>query len=134
MRFEDLRVLLVDENGSTRRQIGVMLRQIGIHSFFEADNGLAGLDLLRDRLPDILMVGQVRDSGDGIAFTRQVRDEVSRSLPIVIVAGYADLWRLGEAKEAGATEFLVRPFTMRALTQRIQRVAAFNRKAALRVV
>jgi PleD family two-component response regulator len=134
MRFEDLRVLLVDEKASMRRQIGTMLCQIGILSFGEADNGLAGLDLLRDRLPDLLMIGQVPDSGDGIAYTRQVREEVSDSLPIILVAGYADLWRLGEAKDAGATEFLVRPFTMRALTQRIQRAAAFHRKAALRVV
>lgn len=134
MRFEDLQVLLVDENGGTRRQIGIMLRQIGILSFREADHGLAGLDLLRDRLPNLLMVGQVSDCGDGIAFLRQVRDEVSESLPIIIIAGYADLWRLGEAKEAGATEFLVRPFTTRALDQRIQRAVAFSRKAALRVV
>ncbi len=134
MRFEDLRVLLIDENGSTRRQIGIMLRQIGILSFREADNGLAGLDLLRDWLPNLLMVGRVPDSGDAIAFTRQVREEVSGGLPIIIVAGYADLWRLGEARQAGATEFLVRPFTSRALTQRIQRAAAFSRKAALRVV
>jgi CheY-like chemotaxis protein len=134
MRFEDLRILLVDENGSLRRQIGTMLRQVGIHSFDEADNGLSGVDLLRHELPDLLMVGDVRDSGDGIAFTRLVRDEVSESLPIVLVAGYADLWRLGEAKDAGANEFLVRPFTKRALIQRLQRAAAFGRKGALRVV
>jgi CheY-like chemotaxis protein len=134
MRFEDLRVLLVDENGCMRRQIGAMLRQTGIFAIHEAAHGLAGLDMLRHGLPDLLMIGQVSDSGDGIAFARLVRDEISRSLPIVLVAGYADLWRLDEAKQAGVTEFLVRPFAMRALTQRIQRAAAFNRKAALRVV
>jgi len=134
MRFEDLRVLLVDENGSLRRHIGAMLRQVGIRAIDEADNGLAGVDLLRDRCPDLLMVGDVPDSGDGIAFTRFVRDEVNASLPIILVTGYADLWRLHEARQAGATEFLVRPFTTRALIQRLQRAAAFSRKGALRVV
>jgi CheY-like chemotaxis protein len=134
MRFEDLRVLLVEENGSLRRQVGVMLRQVGIQAFDETDSGLSGVDMLRDRQPDLLMVGDVPDSGDGIAFARLVRDEVSASLPIILVAGYADLWRLGEAKQAGVTEFLVRPFTTRALIQRLQRAAAFSRKGALRVV
>lgn len=134
MRFEGLRVLLVDVDDATRRQIVTMLHQVGIASCSDAKHGLAGLGLLQGGLPDLLMVGRVPDCGDGISFVRQVREKVSASLPIIIIAGYSDLWRLREARDAGVTEFLVRPFTARALIQRIQRAVAFNRKAALRVV
>lgn len=134
MRFEGLRVLLVDVDDGSRRHVTAILHQVGIESCGEADDGLAGLERLRVEHPDLLMVGRVPDCGDGIAFVRQVREEVSDSLPIILIAEYSDLWRLGEARQAGATEFLVRPFTARALVQRIQRAVAFSRKAVLRVV
>lgn len=134
MRFEELRVLLVDAEGATRRQVAAMLQRVGILACREANSGLAALERLRVGLPDLLMIGRVSDCGDGIAFLRQVREIVGADLPVILVAGYADLWRLDEARQAGANEFLVRPFTTRALTLRIQRALAARGRAALRAV
>ncbi|MDR3435716.1 response regulator [Telmatospirillum sp.] len=132
MHFNHLRILMVDENGPTRRHVSAMLHQIGVGILDEAGSAAEAFGLLRDHFPDVLLVGHVPDCEDGIAFTRLLRSTVRRDLPIILVSGYADLWRLGEAKEAGANEFLVAPFTIRSLIQRLHRASTPAREASAR--
>jgi CheY-like chemotaxis protein len=127
MRLEDLRILVIEENAHLRLLINAMLRKLGVTRLYGTDNRSEGLSLLRDRQPDLMLVGQIKDGQDGITFIRYVRAKVDRQLPIIIVAGYSDLWRLGEAKKAGASEFLVKPFTAPALGRRILRASSPSR-------
>lgn len=124
MRLKDLRILVVDEKVQTRRQIDFMLRQLGVAGVLEAASAIDGIDLLKDETPDLAMVGRVPDAGDCIALTRFIRSEVDRTLPIVVISGFADLWRLAEAKRAGATGFLVRPFATRSLVKCLESAMA----------
>ncbi|HLN22512.1 MAG TPA: response regulator [Patescibacteria group bacterium] len=124
MKFEDLRILVVDDNVNMRRLINTILYSVGVREVVEVDNGADALAMIKDWKPDLLLVDYVMDGLDGVEFTRRVRSEIDSSgtrLPIIIVTGYSELWRLNEAKKAGANDFIVKPFTTKALVNRIQR-------------
>lgn len=126
MTLEDLRILVVDDDANMRRLVELILKSVGVGDLRAASSGMDALALLKDWLPDVMLVDYVMEGIDGIAFTRMVREWIDRpgcrSLPIIIMTGYSELWRLDEARKAGANEFLVKPFTAGALLGRIQRV------------
>ncbi len=62
---------------------------------------------------------------DGVEFTRLVRvaaDSPNPFLPIIMVTGFADRTRVEEARDAGITEFIVKPVTARAVLDRLNNV------------
>ena len=62
---------------------------------------------------------------DGIDFVRLLRnspDSPNPMVPVIIVSGHSTAGKVGEARDAGANEFLVKPVTARGVIDRIQRV------------
>ena len=62
---------------------------------------------------------------DGIEFTRLVRtspDTANPYLPIIMMTGHSEKSRVYEARDAGVTEFVVKPITAKAILDRIQAV------------
>ncbi len=111
MRFQGLRILLVAESGPARGEVAAMVRRAGVDSLEEAATGAEALARLEDRpsdlLPDILMVGHLPDGAAAIAFIRKLRADASFDFPVIFLSRYNDLWRLDQARQAGANEFLV---------------------------
>jgi CheY-like chemotaxis protein len=129
MTFEYLRILVVDDNANMRRLINTILRSVGVLDVADIDNGTDALAMIKDWKPDLLLVDYVMDGLDGGEFTRRVRSEIDvpgSRLPIIIVTGYSELWRLNEAKKAGANDFIVKPFTTKALVNRIRRTMSHD--------
>lgn len=126
MSFTGLRVLVVDDNANMRRLVVSILQSVQAGEVRQADSAAAGLALLEEWQPDLLLVDFVMDGENGAAFTRRVR-EIHGRLPVVIMTGYADVARFEEAKEAGANDFIPKPFAPKLLLQRIQRVLRDDR-------
>ena len=118
-----LTVLVVDDNKSMRTLTAAVLTGLGIRHVLEADDGHAALKLLKTYDVDLAIVDFKMAPMDGIAFTNLVRtspDTASPYLPIVMLTGHGDKARVTRARDAGVTEFMVKPITAKALTQRIQ--------------
>lgn len=127
MTLINLRILVVDDDPHMRRLVDLILRGVGFTELRAAANGYEALDLMRAWKPDLLLVDYVMGGLDGIAFTRLVReqtDQGGKRPAIIIMTGYSELWRLDEAKKAGANDFLVKPFNAKALLGRIGRVTS----------
>ena len=62
---------------------------------------------------------------DGVEFTRLVRnatDSPNPFLPIIMLTGHAERVRVMECRDAGVTEFVVKPVTARAVLDRLNNV------------
>jgi DNA-binding response OmpR family regulator len=62
---------------------------------------------------------------DGVEFTQLVRnasDSPNPFLPVIMLTGHADRARVEEARDAGVTEFIVKPVTARAVLDRLNNV------------
>jgi two-component system, chemotaxis family, chemotaxis protein CheY len=121
-KIEALSVLIVDDDQYMRKVVRTMLSAIGVGTVFEAEDGVSGLDALRQHSPDIVIVDWEMPLVDGSQFVRMVRSpgEFPRpDVPIIMLSGHGDRWRVVEAARIGAHEYLLKPVSTKALRDRI---------------
>ena len=118
-----LSVLIVEDSPSMQRLVGGILRSMGIKRVYIASEGQRGFDTFQSISPDIVISDWLMENGmDGISFTNKVRQDklsVDRTVPIIMMSGYSSRKRVIEARDAGVTEFLAKPFTAEELGKRM---------------
>ena len=130
MRFELLKILLVDDNHHMRVLLGEILRAIGTKHVFEASDGAEALTVLRRESVDIVMTDLSMQPLDGIDFVRLVRnskDSPNPMIPVIMITGHSTHRRVGEARDVGVNEFLAKPVTARGVIDRITRIVEMPR-------
>ena len=123
--LQALQVLLVDDNQHMRTITSAVLQSAGVRKVREAADGAAGLEILRQQSIDLAIVDFNMFPLDGVEFTRLVRtspDTANPYLPIIMMTGHSERSRVYEARDAGVTEFVVKPITAKAILDRIQAV------------
>jgi two-component system, chemotaxis family, chemotaxis protein CheY len=120
--IERCSVLLVDDNQYSRKLTRMLLANIGIKKVHEATDGIAGLEAIRSLVPDIVMLDWEMPLLNGAELVRIVRSPgvfPTPDVPIIIVSGYGERWRVHEAMRLGVHEFLVKPVSAKALRDRV---------------
>ncbi|CAN5355223.1 response regulator [soil metagenome] len=123
--LQALSVLLVDDNQHMRAITSAILQSAGIRKIREVSDGAMALEALRDQAVDLAIVDFNMFPLDGVEFTRLVRnspDSANPYLPIIMMTGHSEKHRVMEARDAGVTEFVVKPITAKAVFDRIQAV------------
>jgi CheY-like chemotaxis protein len=125
--FSRIRFLLVDDNIYMRRMLRSLLTGFDARIIHEAEDGAAGLEAIRIQMPDIVIADWEMPMLDGIEMTRFVRQSatsVNPFLPIIMMTGHAEKKRVLTARDAGVTEFLVKPISAHALYNRVLNIVA----------
>ena len=120
-----LQILLVDDNPHMRSIVMTILKGVGVKSVREASHGVEALAALERFPADIAIVDFNMQPLDGVQFTKLVRnakDSPNLYLPIIMMTGHAERSRVMEARNAGVTEFVVKPVTAKSVMSRIQAV------------
>ena len=131
-RIEALKVLVVDDELSMRKVVRAMLYSVGVRTIFEAHDGAAGLESVRQNDPDLVIVDWEMPNIDGAQFVRAVRAPGAfprRGVPILMMGGHGDRWRVVEAARIGASDYLLKPVSAKALHDRIVAVLGRMRSA-----
>lgn len=115
-----MQALIIDDNIEIRRLLRMILERFG-YQVREAVNGRDGLEILRTNpLPNLVLVDWKMPEMDGVTFLRAVRaDRDLMKLKIMMVTGVNDLKEIESAIEAGADEYIMKPFTQRALKEKL---------------
>jgi signal transduction histidine kinase len=123
-------VLLADDNADMRHYIR---RLLGARWDVEAvANGQEALEAIARRRPAVIITDVMMPVLDGFSLLRELaRSDDTRSLPVIMLSARAGEESRLEALEAGATDYLVKPFAARAL---IARVDALILRERIRVV
>lgn len=124
MNLDRLNILVVDDNGHARALLIQVLRALGSSQIFEAGDGAEGLRILRERRIDIVLTDLIMAPMDGLALVRALRVEPDRrtaQIPLIMISGHSTLTSISQARDAGASEFLAKPFSARDLVERLQR-------------
>jgi two-component system, sensor histidine kinase and response regulator len=118
-------ILLVDDDQQVITSFGFALRQAG-YNVIEANSGLAALELARQHLPDLIISDINMPGGDGSTLLQDIRrDPELRTKQVVLMTGRPDLVTPRKGMEAGADDFLVKPFDREALLRCV--TARFDR-------
>jgi signal transduction histidine kinase len=120
------RVLLVDDNADMR---GYVFRLLSPHFDVEAvSDGRQALDRALNRPPDLILSDIMMPGLDGFALLKALRTESStRTLPVILLSARAGEESRVEGIEAGADDYLVKPFTARELLARVTTHLAMSR-------
>lgn len=121
-QIEKLKVLVVDDEPSMRKVVRALLQAIGIKIIHEAADGNDGLDKIRMRGPDLVILDWEMPSPNGPEFMRTVRSPENFPLPdvpIIMLTGYSERSRVLEAMQLGVNEYLLKPVSSTALLARI---------------
>jgi two-component system chemotaxis response regulator CheY len=125
LRFELLKILLVDDNHHMRTLLVEILRAIGVQHIFEAGDGAEALNLMRANVIDIVMTDLAMQPLDGIDFVRLLRnspDSPNQMAPVIMITGHSTERRVHEARDVGVNEFLSKPITAKGVIGRITEV------------
>jgi two-component system chemotaxis response regulator CheY len=123
--FENLRVLIVEDNAHMRALLRALLNSAGIKQIVEAGNGQSALGLLREHQSDLVLTDLAMKPMDGLEFTRHVRNNEQSPnpfVPIIMITGHTERYRVEAARDAGVTEFLAKPITAQNLFARIAEI------------
>lgn len=103
------KVLIIDDDADYRRLISEILQMEG-WSVLEAADGEAGLEIVREQRPDVVLCDLLMPRSNGFLVCRKIRGDFTlRNTRIVVTSGRDyDSDRLA-AKEAGADEYLTKP-------------------------
>lgn len=122
MRYDLLKILLVDDNHYMRVLLAEILRAIGVVRIYEANDGAEGLQMMREHPVDLVMTDLSMQPLDGIDFVRLLRnspDSPNQMAPVIMITGHSTFARVNEARDAGVSEFLAKPLTARGVVERL---------------
>jgi two-component system chemotaxis response regulator CheY len=118
-------VLVVEDNQPMLEITKSLLLTFGVGHVIGASNGEIGYKRFCEYNPDIVIADWMMKPMDGISFTRLIRNDPGSPnayVPIILMTGFSERRRVLQARDAGVTEFLVKPFNARDLYKRIAQV------------
>ena len=114
-------VLIVDDNADIRKYIALILKNR--YLTLEAIDGEDALNKVRKYNPDIILSDVAMPTMDGIEFCRLLRaDSVHNSIPLIFLTAKTGEESLIEGLEAGADDYLSKPFNAKELIARLNNV------------
>ena len=117
-------ILTVDDSRTMRRMLRVTLEEGG-YRVLEAADGLLGLDVLKDEMPDVIVTDINMPNLDGFGFIDEVRKQSQfAAVPILVLTTESDRALKERARNAGATGWITKPFEQNRLVDVVRRVAA----------
>jgi CheY-like chemotaxis protein len=120
-------ILLVDDNPQILGILADLLRPLG-HQIVSASSGAAALALATDAPPDLVLLDVMMPGMDGFTVTRQMRAHpLLAHVPIILVTALDDRESRVRGFEAGADEFVSKPFDYVELRARVSTILRLNR-------
>jgi len=115
-------ILTVDDAATMRRMVSFTLRGAG-HEVLEAQDGAAALNVLQSHPVDLVITDVHMPLMDGIELTRHLRALPSfLRTPIILLTTESDPGKKAEGRAAGATGWIVKPFTQDQLLSVVARL------------
>ena len=115
-------ILVIEDEPAIQELIAVNLEHAG-HQVLRAGNIAEARSLLREALPDLVLLDLMLPGTPGVSFARELRgDERTRAIPIIMLTARAEEQDKVTGLEAGADDYLTKPFSPRELLARIKAV------------
>lgn len=111
------RILVVDDDTALAEMIGIVLKSDGFEAAFSA-HGEQAFDAWRNEKPDLVLLDLMLPGRDGIEICRDIRAE--SGVPIIMLTARSDTIDVVAGLEAGADDYIVKPFNPKELVARIR--------------
>ncbi|GHD14441.1 response regulator [Halioglobus japonicus] len=120
---KDISILVVDDFPTMRRIVRSLLKELGFNNVEEAEDGREGLNKLRAGGFDFVVSDWNMPNLDGLEMLKQIRsDDAMKELPVLMVTAEAKKENIIAAAQAGASGYVVKPFTAATLEGKLNKI------------
>ena len=120
-------VLLVEDNRSLSEMVGEYLESRGFGVDYAGD-GVDGLRLASENSYDVVVLDLMLPRLDGIEVCRRLREEAKKSTPVLMLTARDTLADKVTGLDAGADDYLVKPFAIQELEARVRALIRRDRR------
>jgi two-component system chemotaxis response regulator CheY len=118
-----MKFLVVDDFSTMRRIVRNLLKELGFTDVQEAEDGVDALSKLRGGDFDFVVSDWNMPNMTGIDLLRAIRADPSlKHLPVLMVTAEAKRENIIEAAQAGASGYVVKPFTAGTLDEKLNKI------------
>jgi len=119
-----IKIITIDDEAPIRYLIRHSLRREQ-YEIVEAGNGREGLEVIRQEMPDLIVMDVVMPEMNGLETLQAIRADVNIAhIPVLLLTGVKDTEKLNKALETPRTDFLPKPFLVEVLKERIRKMIA----------
>ena len=119
----NMKFLVVDDFSTMRRIVRNLLKELGFTNVQEAEDGVDALNKLRSEKFDFVVSDWNMPNMTGIDLLRAIRaDATLKHLPVLMVTAEAKRENIIEAAQAGASGYVVKPFTAGTLDEKLKKI------------
>jgi len=128
--MDNVRILIIEDSLTQALRLQDSLEKHDFESQI-ANNGKAGLDLLKQKKFTLVISDIIMPEMDGYELCRHIKsDKILRSIPVILLTSLSDPQDVIEALECGADNFVTKPYNEKFLISRIQNIL-INRQLRL---
>lgn len=124
-RLKNIRVLLVDDDPLILRLISDVLKHLGFSAITKANTGGEAVNLICTHEFDLIITDWRMPDTKGIDLIRFVRSSSKCAyphVPIILLTGNTGSNYIMKARDAGVTEYMIKPFSVQQLVRRIKSI------------
>ena len=115
------RIVVVDDAAFMRMMLKDILTKNGFEVVGEAENGLKAIDVYKELTPDLMLMDITMPELDGIGAVRQIK-AIDANAKIVMCSAMGQQAMVLEAIQAGARDFIVKPFQAERIIEAVNKV------------
>jgi two-component system chemotaxis response regulator CheY len=118
-----MRFLVVDDFSTMRRIVRNLLKELGFLNVDEAEDGVVALSKLTSEHFDFIVTDWNMPNMDGLTLLQQIRANPQlKHLPVLMITAEAKKENIVAAAQAGASGYIVKPFTAGTLSEKLNKI------------
>lgn len=118
--FNDAIILLIDDDNWMKKVLSKTINRIGINDILNASNGFEGLNLAIEKKPDVIFLDLLMPEVDGLITLKMLKAvDKTKNIPVIIITSNSDFETLGTLLEAGAVDFIAKPFSFTTIQDKL---------------
>jgi two-component system chemotaxis response regulator CheY len=118
-----IKFLVVDDFSTMRRIVRNLLKELGFTNVEEAEDGAAAWQKLKQGGYDFVITDWNMPNMDGMTLLQTIRSHpATQSLPVLMITAEAKKENIVAAAQAGATGYIVKPFTAATLNEKLNKI------------
>lgn len=119
--LRDVSVLVIDDDRRIAKLVRSVLTGLGFQHIDVRHDGADAIALLKTQSVDLVICDWQMEPVNGLDFIRHVRHKKgpNQRVPVIMLSGNTELPQVETARDAGVTEYVMKPFTAKSLCSRI---------------
>lgn len=123
MADKNMKFLIVDDFSTMRRIVRNLLKELGFSNVDEAEDGVVALNKLKGSNFEFVVSDWNMPNMSGLELLKAIRADASlKHLPVLMVTAEAKKENIIEAAQAGASGYVVKPFTAATLEEKLNKI------------